>query len=108
MDEVGTFVEQLQQLVVERAAAGDETARTELITEVYRPLTERPALVETLTAYQESRSNLEAAARRLFVHPNTVRYRIRQITELTGLNPSEPRDAFALATALILGRQADA
>ncbi|MGZ6734182.1 MAG: PucR family transcriptional regulator [Nocardioides sp.] len=97
-----------EQLVVERAAAGDETARTELVTEVYRPLTERPALVETLTAYLESRSNLEAAARRLFVHPNTVRYRIRQIAELTGLSPSEPRDAFALATALVLGRQADA
>ena len=97
-----------EQLVVERAAAGDETAREQLVTEVYRPLIERPALIETLTAYLESRSNLEAAARRLFVHPNTVRYRIRQIADLTGLSPSEPRDAFALATSLVLGRQADA
>ena len=32
----------------------------------------------------------------LFVHPNTVRYRLRRATELTGFNPSDGRDAVAL------------
>ncbi len=30
----------------------------------------------------------------LFCHPNTVRYRLRQIGDLTGLTPTDARDAF--------------
>lgn len=96
------------ELLAERALAGDEDARAALVEEVYRPVRERAALVETLTAYFDAGGNLEAAARVLFVHPNTVRYRLRQVGDITGLQPSQPRDAFALSIALILGRQADA
>ena len=39
------------------------------------------------------------------MHPNTVRYRIRQVADLTGFSPSDPRDAFTLEIALVLGRQ---
>ncbi|WP_370037478.1 helix-turn-helix domain-containing protein [Nocardioides sp.] len=49
---------------------------------------------------------MEAAARTLFVHANTVRYRLRRITELTGHDPTTPRGGLALQLALILGRQA--
>ena len=35
------------------------------------------ALLDTLTAYLEQGSSLEATARILFVHPNTVRYRLK-------------------------------
>ena len=37
------------------------------------------ALVETVTTYLEQGFSLEAAARLLFVHPNTVRYRLRRV-----------------------------
>ncbi|WP_372506222.1 helix-turn-helix domain-containing protein [Actinomadura madurae] len=40
----------------------------------------------------------------LFVHPNTVRYRLRRVTELTGLAPTDGRNAFTLRIALALGR----
>jgi DNA-binding PucR family transcriptional regulator len=50
---------------------------------------------------------VEGTARALFVHANTVRYRLRQITDLTGLSPGEPRDAFTLRLALTLGRLAE-
>jgi DNA-binding PucR family transcriptional regulator len=33
-----------------------------------------------------------------------VRYRLRRITEATGLNPSRARDAYALHLAISLGR----
>lgn len=95
-------------LMAERVLAGDEAAREHLVEEVYRPLSDRTPLVETLTAYLASGGSLEGAARALFVHPNTVRYRLRQIGDLTGLQPSSPRDAFVLGTAMVLGRQADA
>ena len=58
--------------------------------------------------YLEQGSSLEATARMLFVHPNTVRYRLRRVTELTGYTPSEGRDGFTLWIAIILGRLAAA
>ena len=94
------------ELLAERSLAGDGHARRQLIDEVYLPLLHaRGALVETLTAWLERGSSIEGAARALFVHPNTVRYRLRQVADLTGLTPGQSRDAFTLQIALVLGRQ---
>jgi DNA-binding PucR family transcriptional regulator len=96
-------------LLPERALAGDELARDRLVELVYRPLQSTgTALVETLSAFLEQTSSLEATARALFVHPNTVRYRLRRVTEITGYAPADPRHALALRLALALGRLADA
>jgi hypothetical protein len=92
-------------LLPERAIAGDPLARQQLVRDIYRPLVSSgTALVETASAFLEQASSLEAAARLLFVHPNTVRYRLRRVAEITGYTPTEPRDAFALRLALALGR----
>ena len=94
-------------LLPERALSGDELARARLVQDVYEPLLSTgTALVETLAAYLEQTSSLEATARALFVHPNTVRYRLRRVAEVTGYTPSDPRHAFALRLALTLGRLA--
>jgi hypothetical protein len=94
------------ELLPERVLSGDGHARRHLVEEVYLPLTRgRDTLVETLATYLETGSSLEATGRALFVHPNTVRYRLRQVADLTGFSPSEPREAFALHIALVLGRQ---
>jgi DNA-binding PucR family transcriptional regulator len=75
---------------------------------VYRPLqSSGTALVETLSAFLEQTSSLEATARVLFVHPNTVRYRLRRVTEITGFSPTDPRHALALRLGLALGRLED-
>ncbi|WP_435771739.1 PucR family transcriptional regulator [Nocardioides sp. SYSU DS0651] len=95
-------------LLPERILAGDETARAEAVDQVYRPLAaSRGELVETLAAYFANGAAIEATARALFVHANTVRYRLGQIGDVTGLTPSVPRDALVLQLALVLGRQAD-
>jgi DNA-binding PucR family transcriptional regulator len=47
---------------------------------------------------------LESAARALFIHPNTVRYRLRRVGDVTGLSPLLPREAYALRIALTVGR----
>ncbi|MCQ4082083.1 helix-turn-helix domain-containing protein [Streptomyces sp. RB6PN25] len=92
-------------LLPERAMAGDPAAREQLVEEIYRPLEEAgSALLETLSVYLEQASSLEGAARMLFVHPNTVRYRLRRVTDVTGWSPSDVRSAFTLRIALILGR----
>jgi sugar diacid utilization regulator len=45
------------------------------------------ALMETLRTYLDSDLDVTATAEALFVHPNTVRYRLRRIGELTGFDP---------------------
>ncbi|GAA0327055.1 fatty acid biosynthesis transcriptional regulator FasR [Actinoallomurus spadix] len=95
-------------LLAERALDGDPDARAFLVEEVYEPLRAAGApLLDTLTTYLEQGSSLEATARLLFVHPNTVRYRLRRVTELTGYVPADGRAAFTLRIALVLGRFAD-
>ena len=61
-------------------------------------------LLETLDGFFAAGSSLEGAARALYIHPNTVRYRLRRVGEVTGLSPLLPRDAFALRIALTVGR----
>ncbi|MGH3737904.1 MAG: PucR family transcriptional regulator, partial [Micromonosporaceae bacterium] len=92
-------------LLPERALAGDPEARRILRYEVYGALVRAGGeLLETLDAFLAAGGVLEGAARTLFVHPNTVRYRLRRITDTTGLNPASSRDAYALAIALTIGR----
>lgn len=94
------------ELLPERALAGDGHARRHLVEEIYLPLLHaRGTLIETVSAYFSHGSSMEATARALFVHPNTVRYRLRQAGELTGFSPGDSRDAFTLEIALVLGRQ---
>jgi DNA-binding PucR family transcriptional regulator len=38
------------------------------------------------------------------VHPNTVRYRLRRVSEVTGWDPLDPREAYVLQQALAVGR----
>jgi DNA-binding PucR family transcriptional regulator len=94
-------------LLPERALDGDSDARAALISDVYEPLVGGgPALIDTLMTYLEQGSSLEATAHLLFVHPNTVRYRLRRVTELTDYTPKVGRDGFALWVAVVLGRLA--
>lgn len=96
-------------LLPERVLAGDDLARTKLVDDVYRPLqVTGTALLETVAAFLEQTSSLEGTARALFVHPNTVRYRLRRVTEVTGYAPTDPRQALTLRMAMALGRLADA
>ncbi|HEV7826843.1 MAG TPA: helix-turn-helix domain-containing protein [Mycobacteriales bacterium] len=92
------------ELLPERVVAGDPEARAEL-QQVYADLTAAGGgLLETLAVYFDSGNSLEGAARLLFVHPNTVRYRLRRVADVCALSPSDPRDAFSLRLALVIGR----
>ena len=98
---------QSDELLPERALAGDGHARRHLVEEVYLPLVHaRGTLIETLSTYFEHGSSIEASARALFVHANTVRYRLRRAAEVTGLTTNDPRHAYTYRVALTLGRLA--
>jgi hypothetical protein len=92
-------------LLPERALAGDGEARRILRQDVYGALARAGGeLLETLDGFFAASGVLESAARALFVHPNTVRYRLRRVTEITGLSALAARDALALRVALAVGR----
>jgi len=95
-------------LLPERALAGDGLARRSLIEQIYEPLTEQsPELLETIWCYLDNGRSLEATARELFVHPNTVRYRLKKVAEIIGWNPTGAREALIVQSALIVGSIAE-
>jgi hypothetical protein len=94
-------------LLPERVLAGDEHARRLLVERVYRPLVAAGgSLFETAGAFLDGGGGLEATARVLFVHPNTVRYRLGRIATETGYDLTHPREANIVRIALAVGRLA--
>jgi len=66
------------------------------------PLRAHPSLLETARAHLDA-TGLEATARELVVHVNTVRYRLRRIAEEVGYDLTVPHEAFTVRVALSLG-----
>jgi len=96
-EELGVY-RLLQSLVA------DETLRR-FCEETLRPLLDydtrhRGSLVRTLETYLRLDRNKAAAARELFVHYNTLRYRLQQISTLTGGLDRHPTSRLALEVAV--------
>ncbi|HEY9291372.1 MAG TPA: helix-turn-helix domain-containing protein [Microlunatus sp.] len=93
------------ELLPERALSGDGHARRALARTIYAPLADAGSgLLETLIVFLDNGASVEATARSLFVHANTVRYRLKRIQEVSGYSPTDPRDAYVLRLAVTLGR----
>lgn len=91
-------------LLPERALAGDSLARTTLIETIYEPLKQSSTeLLDTIWCYLDNGRSLEATARELFVHPNTVRYRLKKVSDIVGLDATGSREALIMQAALIVG-----
>ncbi|ANJ27093.1 PucR family transcriptional regulator [Agromyces aureus] len=95
-------------LLPERALAGDPLARATLVHRIYRPLQAHSTeLLTTLWSYLDNGRSLEATARELFVHPNTVRYRLKRVSDVIGWDATGAREALILQSALIIGSMSD-
>jgi DNA-binding PucR family transcriptional regulator len=95
-------------LLAERALAGDRLAKHTLVEKIYIPLANNsPDLLETLVTYLETGRSLELTARELFVHSNTVRYRLKRISEIIGWDATGARESFVLQVATVLGSMSD-
>ncbi|MFJ4686945.1 PucR family transcriptional regulator [Streptomyces sp. NPDC088789] len=57
-------------------------------------------LVRTLAAYFDSAGDVPEAARRLSLHPNSLRYRLRRVRERYGVDLDEPDTALLIALAV--------
>lgn len=63
----------------------------------------RGDLVRTLQAYFESGRNLRVTAEKLFLHRNSVIYRLKKVEEVTGMQLDNPEDQFRFQLALRVG-----
>lgn len=63
------------------------------------PAEDREPLLDTLDAFLHHGGSADRAARILHCHPNTVRYRLNRVRELTGRSLSDPLALAELATA---------
>lgn len=83
----------------------DPRAASDLAASRLAPLADLPdatraKLTATLRAWLDHGGRIEEAARRLDVHPQTVRYRLRQLRGLFGDALDDPEQRFALGLAL--------
>lgn len=102
-----------EELLPELVVSADPDALADLRTRALQPLEQlRPAQVERLTLTLRSwllhRGRREEVAAELFVHPQTVRYRIGQLRELFGDALEDPRSVLELTIALTAPLPSDA
>lgn len=91
--------------LVELVLDADATARADLREQVLAPLADlRPGsaekLADTLRAWLLHQGRRDEVAAALFVHPQTVRYRMGQLRELYGDRLDDPETVLALTVAL--------
>jgi PucR C-terminal helix-turn-helix domain len=90
----------LAALVAQDLEEGERIAQRVLGAVLELPVEDRVVLLETLHVWFDNAGSAEQAAEKLYCHPNTVRYRLRRIQELTGRSLSEPYHVADLAAAL--------
>ncbi|MEU4414797.1 PucR family transcriptional regulator [Nocardia salmonicida] len=90
----------LDDLALDYQLTRPSPARSRLAS-ILAPLRDHGHLMETLQAYLLFGTDRKRVAESLTVHPNSVSYRLRRITEITGLNPGKPADSRKLAAAWI-------
>ena len=62
----------------------------------------KPNLVQTLEVFFKESGNQAEVINKLYIHRNTLKYRLDRIQEITGKNPRVFEDLFYLYTAYIL------
>jgi carbohydrate diacid regulator len=78
--------------------------KQEALDESYSELVEQDKngeLQQTLKVFIEENGELGQVAKKLFIHRNTLRYRLKRIYELTGKDPKNIRDLLWLYSAML-------
>jgi hypothetical protein len=98
-------VAQFEQTPLRVLAAAAPDAAGELARAVLGPVLDLPAqdrssLLGTLQAWFDAGGSAVEAGKRIYCHPNTVRYRLRRLQEHTGRSLDDPRAVAELLAAL--------
>ncbi|MFD8098350.1 PucR family transcriptional regulator [Nocardia fluminea] len=95
-----TRLYEFDQLAAEYQLTRPGTVRESLARRL-DPLMDYPLLLRTLTVFLLSDQNRQRAARKLFVHPNTIDHRLKRIAVVTGLDAARADGQWALRAALV-------
>ncbi|BDT87095.1 PucR family transcriptional regulator [Nocardia cyriacigeorgica] len=79
---------------------------TRRIATILEPLDDHPELFATMRAYLRNDMNRQLTARQLYVHPNTVDYRLRRIAQLTTIDLATSA-GISQASIALLARELD-
>ena len=90
----------LRVLAAAAPDAAGELVRTVLGPVLELPTQDRSSLLGTLAAWFDAGGSAVEAGKRIYCHPNTVRYRLRRLQEHTGRSLEDPRAAAELLAAL--------
>ena len=98
-------VAQFEQTPLRVLAAAAPDAAGELVRTVLGPILELPtqdrsSLLSTLQAWFEAGGSAVETGKRIYCHPNTVRYRLRRLQEHTGRSLDDPKAVAELLAAL--------
>lgn len=78
-------------------AGRDATSAQAKAREVLAPLLPHATLLDTLAAFLDCGCDVQRTGRYLRKHPNSIRYRLRRVGELTGLDPQSLDDLVELS-----------
>ncbi|WP_067814783.1 PucR family transcriptional regulator [Nocardia inohanensis] len=90
------FTDMALEYQLTRPGPGRETLGSLL-----EPLADHPELLETLQCHIGNNLNRQRTARLMHIHANTVDYRLKKISQLTGLDPTATMGLWQLRSALI-------
>ncbi len=95
----GPGIYQLADVLFEYQSTRPGPARDLLACRI-APLRDHPGLLQALQAHLQHGADRKAAAAELFIHPNTLTYRLRRIQDITGYDPTDPHQSRLLAAAM--------
>lgn len=91
---------QLESLFIRAGTAEEENRWTDF----YKPLAQETELVHTLKVYIEEGGDLQRSVDRLFIHRNTLRYRLDKIQAITGKDPRHVKQLMELYMAQLMSQ----
>ena len=79
-------------------------SKLEYLQRIFRGCSAKEAAeyVELLEVFFSVEGSLQKAAQQLFIHKNTMQYRLKRLAEITGLDVRKPSQAPSLYLAMLL------
>lgn len=96
-------IHHLADMLLEYQITRPGPARDQIL-ELLAPVLEQPHLMEALDTHMRHGLDRKSAAAELHIHPNTLSYRLRRISALTNIDPTDPNGSRLLAAALTITR----
>jgi sugar diacid utilization regulator len=93
----------VEDVLLERTLSADPVAAERLVS-VLAPLEEREDLMLTVEVWFEVDFDRREAAARLMIHPNTLDYRLRRVSELVGRDLTTAAGTQLIGAALLARR----